>query len=326
MKNQNRHFYKNLLTLLLSLVTLATSGQTPNAPPKSLNLTLQEILLPTTSPPTEQGPGWKKWTVDGKPWNILLATSTGKDPTKADLVVALRDTLPLIALAATNRKDQYDYLKVDRSLAGGRQLTLYDANEDGVVDRVETGQEEEKLFVFSQKDNALPQFLTMPQTDGTYAVLSWDRYGDSFENILLYDPWIQSIRAYSPFTLNPAQMKYLFLKTDAEHWLELTYRNGRTIAVARHHQYPGNLESVMMDLNKDGKMDMLSNVSALEESMTIRKINEPLQFKDSQQLQSIRKNIVEKAAVVYATWRALRPFWLQLNPLGVRFPEVVQIE
>lgn len=318
--------YLRLLTcvMVLCLLTPAAAAQ---AGDKSLASLLQTVWLPMSMQPNYQERGWKSWEVVGMHWNELIAGSTGADSSRANLVIALRDSLPLLALVAPEQSKRYRYLKIDGFLTGGWQISMQASAETGQPECIEFSQGNEKVFFFSQPDGKGLYFMVMPLADGNYILLSWDKNGEAFEHILIYDPRKRSIQACGQFALHPSSMTYLFVKTNQEDWLELTFHEARPepVAMALHDQLPGNLRSMLLDLDHDGKMDIFSETADASAALIIRNIAVAEPLYHPEMLIHYKQAMVEQALRTNAIWLKIQSLWPQLDPLSLRLPEIIRL-
>lgn len=278
-----------------------------------------------TMPPTERGPGWQRWEVSGRPWDAIGAFTGENTPEQQPgLLVAMKDTLPLLALFADGKNQRYQYIKIDKSLAKGWSMVARVSGEDGLVGWVEMSREGRRAIVAGQPGKAIPQFLILPEGRDSCLILSWDASGEAFENILLYSQPERSVTACAPFALNPSAMDYLFLKGEGDTWVEYTFRSERTepVAIAIHNKVPGNLSKAAWDLNQDGRMDLLGEFSPTAPQATYRKVEGAPSTGNSTQAEAMKQRIATRARNANALWLEAQWAWWKLQPLEVELPEV----
>lgn len=309
--------------LLLFGLALSTASILPAQ--TSLSRLLNEMLLPVAGAPAEDGPGFRRWEASGQAWNTLIAASAGQEKQSVSFLAAMKDSLPLAALFSTRGADRYNLLKVDKSLAGGWTITTGASEEISQIDWVEMKNEGQRIILAGQPGSAAPRFLLHPQEDGTCLVISWDNDGEEFESLLLYNPEAKAFIACAPFALNIASMDHLFLKAKGESWIEFAYRPGHPYpaAVATHEKYPGNLQIAVLDLDLDGRMDVLRSQSGSGERATFKKLESSPEGISYKQVDAFMQQLVERAVRANSLWLKAQWIWYQLRPLGVELPERV---
>lgn len=305
------------LSLYLSVVPVLHSQS-------SLSQLLEAMVAPLSMPSTEEGPGWRRWEVSGQPWGNLLAFAGESAPEQPRMLVGMQDTLPLLALFAGKAARQYQFMKIDKSLAQGWSMVLRASGEGGQVDWVEMSKGDKRAIVASQPGKAIPQFLILPDGRETFLILSWDASGAAFEHILLYSLPERSVIACARYGLNASAMDYLFLRGEGGTWVEYTFRSERPepVAVAIHNKVPGNLSKAAWDLDKDGRMDILGEFSPLAPQATYRRVEGPAGSGQYAQVNALKKEMAALAREGNELWLEGQWAWWKLQPLGVVLPEV----
>ncbi|MEZ4941911.1 MAG: hypothetical protein R3D58_13615 [Saprospiraceae bacterium] len=309
---------------LLVSTMAATTFQAPATKGNGLRELLEQLIQITVRKPDEKGLSWKKWLVVDKHWNTVLAVASSQDKTKADMLCAMRDSVPLIALLSPGQKGRFDFVKIDRDLCNGWEVSARAFTAQKGIDWVELKNAEGTIFVIGDGDARLPQFLAMPIEDNTHwLILGWNKFGDEFESILFYDLRQRAITTFSDFALHPGAMRFVFLKAADNAWLEFSYSPGQKAptGVAVHHQEPGRLMAAFMDLNKDGKMDTVAEIAADKNQLGVKKSDAPLESPDNDRINELKTYLVDKAVLANHIWLDAQALWRQLEPLGVPLPE-----
>ncbi|MDX2134741.1 MAG: hypothetical protein SFV52_08145 [Saprospiraceae bacterium] len=328
------------IRIFLSATTLvcavmASSAGLPQAGPQEsrylntqvLNLRdlLAQMVQTCRQQPHEHGATWKKWESDKQPWNALLAVAIGADTQRADLLMAMHDTLPVAALVAADRKKHYQYLRLHKNLCQGWDMAARALSDNGVINWVSLTRDGQKIILGGDSGQTYPRLLIMPLQDTSCLILTLNPYGDAFEHILLYDVRHRALTACANFALHPSAVQYLFLKGAGDTWLEFSYVNGhqKPVAIAEHQQFPGQLSAALIDCNKDGTMDVLADLAADGKTVQIRHTDVPaLLAKDAKRVEIAKKELTVHAAKAHQFWLDAQGVWRQLSPLGVVLPAI----
>jgi hypothetical protein len=289
-----------------------------------LEQNIRAISQAVQTKPTGKGPKWRKWTTQNATWNTLVATaSSQEDTTLADWVMIASDTLPLIAMTSRPKARRYDCIKLDKKLCQGWDVLAKSSNPQGIVDWVALKNPTGELFLSGFDETGMPRTIIMPTGEGSHLILDTDAKGEALESMLIFNAEKKTVEVCCNFALNEEKIRYLFVRNDHGDWLELTYAKGikKPVGIAKHHKMPGQLSSVLLDLNRDGKLDVLGHISGMKGKATQLKMSDlVLSSKLVEKADSLKTKMTGDARKAHQIWLEAQWFWSKLKPMGVQMP------
>jgi hypothetical protein len=316
------HF--NIVINLFFGVLIAQAQINPNSKTlSSLEQEVETISQFIQSKPVEKGPKWRKWTSTNTPWNTLIATTSMPDTTFADWVMCLSDTLPLFAMTAAPKNKHYDCLKLDKSLCQGWDFMAKSSNPKGIIDWVALENLSGKVFLSGDKETGTLQSIVTIFDKDHFLLINTDTTGETFESMLIFNVKKKTIDLCCNFALNAEKIRYLFIKSENDNWLEITYAKGskKPVGIAKHHKIPGQLSSALLDLNRDGRLDALAQISDSKgKNIQFKTADVALSATAMNDLDSLKNTITDSARKAHQIWLDSQWLWSKLKPMGLQLP------
>ena len=178
----------------------------------------------------------------------------------ADIITALKDSLPIAVLTGRTEINTYQYLRSGPALNNGWWVEAIANNNDGIVDRVVFwNKDTKKIIVGNQHKSSNPEFIATKNSNNVLGALIFSTGSLlEFKAILLYDLCSKSIFAAGNYALDKNQLLSIFAKTENDRWIEYAFslRGHKISAVALHDTLPGVFSKCMFDLSGDGTTEI----------------------------------------------------------------------